>query len=273
MKRRIGLSGVYVKLEGNTGRFSEAHKKCVDSGCELKVLRDFEHDMPTKVAAQLIEWERCGAYDLNAFALRSGTRHSFLEARFKPSLFRVPSPESRAAKRIPDLASKEIRLLLIVGSDDNVHERAVGRVMEFLSAFFFVFEETEKIVLLGKSNTRVFRHPGLHDHAPGLHPAASAPCELRQQLERAFAGAEIRKPEAHIRQNHTHERHVREIESLGDHLRADQNVDLLLPKSFQDLFVGIFFLSSVRIHPRDTGAREKPGDLAFDLFCAKPHKA
>ena len=66
---------------------------------------------------------------------------------------------------------------------------------------------------------------------------------------------------------------MREIEAFGDHLRADQDIDLPLPERIQDFFVGIPFLCGVRVQARDPGAWKKTGHFAFDLFCPEPHEA
>ena len=78
-KRRLqNIQGIDVELESDTGGFFEAHEKRIDLGRKQTVFRDLEHDMPAEMAAQFIERKRCGADNLNAFALRFGTRSSFL---------------------------------------------------------------------------------------------------------------------------------------------------------------------------------------------------
>ena len=61
--------------------------------------------------------------------------------------------------------------------------------------------------------------------SPGDVAAARAAGDLREQLERALGRAEVGQPEADVRRDDADERHAREIVALGDHLRADEDVD------------------------------------------------
>ena len=56
-------------------------------------------------------------------------------------------------------------------------------------------------------------------------PGASGRCvgKLRDELERALLGAEVRHAETRVGVDHGRERDVREVVSLGDHLRPDEH--------------------------------------------------
>ena len=56
--------------------------------------------------------------------------------------------------------------------------------------------------------------------------AAGAAGDLRQQLERPLGRAEVGQAEPDVGRDHADQRHAREVVPLGDHLRADQDVDL-----------------------------------------------
>ena len=80
----------------------------------------------------------------------------------------------------------------------------------------------------------VLRLIRLQDHPPAQQAAARPTRHLRQHLEGALARAEVRQIEADIRTDHADQRHHRQIESLGDHLRADQHVGLAVHEALQD---------------------------------------
>ena len=57
--------------------------------------------------------------------------------------------------------------------------------------------------------------------------AAAGPADdLRQQLKRPLRRAEVRQAQANVSRDDADERHARKVVALGDHLRADQHVDL-----------------------------------------------
>ena len=55
--------------------------------------------------------------------------------------------------------------------------------------------------------------------------AAGAADDLREQLKRPLRRAEIRQAEADVGRDDADERHRRKVVPLGDHLRADEDVD------------------------------------------------
>ena len=68
----------------------------------------------------------------------------------------------------------------------------------------------------------------LDQHQSRLLGAAGAAGDLMQQLERAFARAQIAVRAAEIGIDHADQRQLRKMMALGDDLRADQHVDLAL---------------------------------------------
>lgn len=71
------------------------------------------------------------------------------------------------------------------------------------------------------------RGEGLDDHLPFQVAAAGAAGDLGEQLEGAFAGAEIGDVEAEVRIEDADEGDIGEVESLGNHLGADEDVDFM----------------------------------------------
>ena len=63
---------------------------------------------------------------------------------------------------------------------------------------------------------------GLDHHRPAVHRAVRAAGDLHHQLESPFGGPEIGVVQQIVGIEDADERHPPEIETLGDHLRADQ---------------------------------------------------
>ena len=102
-----------------------------------------------------------------------------------------------------------------------------------------------------------------------FHIAAAGPARyLGQQLERPLAGPEIRLVQAQVGVNDPHQGDVGKMEALGDHLRADQDVDLAGAKIPQDPPVILLALHQVGVHPLHAGVGEEPVQRVLDLLQA-----
>ena len=99
-------------------------------------------------------------------------------------------------------------------------------------------------------------------------PAPRPSRHLRQQLERALGRAEVRHVDGRIRADDADQRDIREIQSLGDHLRADQNVGVALPEVAHDAGMRALFRGGVAVHARDARCREHAQHLFLDLLRA-----
>ena len=66
----------------------------------------------------------------------------------------------------------------------------------------------------------------LDDRLAGALAAPGAAGHLRQQLKRALAGAEVGQPEPDVGRDDADQRDARKVVALGDHLRADEDVEL-----------------------------------------------
>lgn len=96
------------------------------------------------------------------------------------------------------------------------------------------------------------RGEGLDEHL-ALDIATSRPAaHLGQQLEGPLPSPEIRHVQTEVGMDDSDQGHVRKVEPLGDHLGADQDVDLAGPEVGQDPAVVVLALERVGIHPRHT---------------------
>jgi hypothetical protein len=65
---------------------------------------------------------------------------------------------------------------------------------------------------------------------------------------------------------------IRKVQTLGDHLRAQQDVDAARAKVRQDAFVAAGFAHRIGVHPRDAGFGESGSDLHLQLLRPETEK-
>ena len=81
----------------------------------------------------------------------------------------------------------------------------------------------------------MMRRVGLDQHASHPLAASRAARHLGQQLKGALRGAKVGQVERQIGEHHADQRHARQVEALGDHLRADHHVDLAAAQALDQL--------------------------------------
>ena len=120
---------------------------------------------------------------------------------------------------------------------------------------------------------RVKRRERLHVHL-ALDVAAPGPAgHLREQLKCPLTSAKVRDVQAQVGVNDPDQRHVREVQPLGDHLRAQQNIDFAGAKIAEDAPVILLALERVGVHPLDLGHREALGQGGLNLLRAQADEA
>jgi len=98
----------------------------------------------------------------------------------------------------------------------------------------------------------------LHQHPAAARAAAGPPGHLRDQLKRPLGGAEVGQVQRRVGIDHADERDVRKIQSLGDHLRPQQDADRAVAKPLERLAVRAGVAHRVGVHPQAS----KPGKRA-----------
>ena len=93
--------------------------------------------------------------------------------------------------------------------------------------------------------------------------APGASSHLRQQLESALGCAEIGQVEADVRGDDTDQLDAREVMPLGDHLRADHDVDFFVLEGAQHAFGMSAPASHIAIESHRTRARKEVSNLFF----------
>ncbi len=101
-----------------------------------------------------------------------------------------------------------------------------------------------------------------------LSPAGASD-HLRQQLKRALRRAKVGKPEADVRRDDADERDRRKIVALGDHLRADEDVDLAPRDTPQDAGDRAAAPDGVAIDARDTRPRKPLAEVGLEPLGAE----
>src|SRR5947208_892090 len=116
------------------------------------------------------------------------------------------------------------------GTDCNQDRVFKRREIAALAKLQFLLEITGEIVVSRELNGWRKWGVSLHEDFTRRFAAASAPGDLREQLERSFACSEIGQMQSEIGIDDSDKRHVRKMQTFGDHLRAHQNVDLASAK-------------------------------------------
>ncbi len=120
---------------------------------------------------------------------------------------------------------------------------------------------------------RIFGHKGLHDDLAAARRASRPPGHLRQHLEGTFGGERVGQVQAHVRQHNADQRHQRQIQPFGEHLRSDQHIRLMISEMRQNQIVRILLAGRVPIPAQRARRRKQRQHLALDLFAAQPIRA
>ncbi len=125
------------------------------------------------------------------------------------------------------------RFLLRV-AHQHVRHRAERRIAHHAPEVDLLFVEPLVILRGGELNGVMIGIDGLHQHDARKAAPPRASRYLRQQLKGPLAGAKIGHAEADIRRHHAHQRHVRDVVALGDHLRAHENVVIAFAETLRE---------------------------------------
>src|SRR5262245_9041449 len=113
---------------------------------------------------------------------------------------------------------RELHLVLVSAFNRQQSDPRDGRIFELFAEFDFLFVKASEVVASGVLNRWMKWREGLHNDFAFHVAAPGTSCHLGQQLKCPFARAEVWLVQAKVRVDNANERHVREMESLGDHL-------------------------------------------------------
>src|SRR5436190_8833105 len=131
------------------------------------------------------------------------------------------------------------------GDQHRMFER---RKIAALAKFEFLLKIPGEIMVPRKLNRRTKWRVSLYKNLTGCFSTSGAPGNLCEKLERAFPCAKIRQVQREIGIDDSHQRHIRKMETLRDHLRSDEDIDIARAEISQSLSIGFLARHRVCIH-------------------------
>ncbi len=119
---------------------------------------------------------------------------------------------------------------------------------------------------------RVIRKLGLDQHLARSFRATRAARDLHDRLREPFARAEVRAEKSLVCVQHDDERDVREIVPLRQHLRPDENIDLLAVDSLEHRLEVASLADAVSVESRNRGLGKRCGNRLLDSLRALPDR-
>ena len=126
------------------------------------------------------------------------------------------------------------------------------RIAQPFAKFDLFPVEAFVILLRGKPDRVVIRIQSLNDDAGRAYRRVRR--ARRPESEAGKLRSAARKsgmPQTDIRKHHPDQRYVRDVVALGNHLRADQDVDFAIAKAVQDSLKRTFAACAIAIETRD----------------------
>src|ERR1051325_4110170 len=162
----------------------------------------------------------------------------------------------------------EFDLLLVAAFEGQEGDPAEGWIPELLAELEFLLVKAGEVMAAGELNGRVKGSESLYDDFAFDVAAAGAARNLGEQLKGALAGAEIWLVQRQIGVNDPDQSDIGEVETLGNHLRAEQDVNFAGAEIAQDAAEIVLALEGVGIHAFDSRVRKEFGQGVLDLLRA-----
>lgn len=168
-----------------------------------------------------------------------------LHARNSGDNNRTAAVSKLMRKQFLERTSRRVQPCLVVMTqmDDNYPmERGI---MEELSFAYLLSEEGVVVVRYEVLEERMLGVGGLDDHLPDIAFASCPSCYLLEHLKSAFGRAKIGLVKEGIGLEYADQTDIIEMESLGDHLRTDEDIYLMRSKLLDDALMPVFGAGSV----------------------------
>ena len=152
---------------------------------------------------------------------------------------------------------------------DQANKRRVQRVAALVQV---VVGKDRTVMLSDGANDRILGQVGLDDHLAGTIAATGTARHLFQQVVGALPCAEVRQLEGEVGIDHAHERDLGKVETLCDHLGAQQNGAIGRIELLEQLFVRILAARGIGIHANNGDIlRKHLVQCVLDLLSAQTH--
>ena len=187
-----------------------------DAGAEEVGVGGLELDLETVFAAELCEWGGGGTEDTGV------------------GVFGVEGYDEALAECLGELFGG----LFTGTADDEACHGCVRWVGEHLTDGKFAVGEGLVVVSNGRLDGGVVGVKRLDEDATSLLAAAGSAGYLGDEVEGSFGGAEVGEMEGRVGVDDAYEGDVGEVEPLGDHLGAEEDLDVAVFEERQGAFVG-----------------------------------
>ena len=158
---------------------------------------------------------------------------------------------------------------IFTANNDTGH--AVVRRVRVLSADGEFLQGERFVKVLGRQgDAGMFGSERLDENVAPFVTTPGSPGNLCQQLKGAFGRTEVRHVETDVGIDNADQRNVREVESLGDHLRAEQDVNRSGTERVEHALMAARLGHRVRIHASTDVIRKLLFDFLLEFFSAEP---
>ena len=131
-----------------------------------------------------------------------------------------------------------------------------GWKTELATHFHFLFRVTIEIMFARKLDAWRMRCESLDNDFAFKFAASGASSDLGDKLEGAFSRAEIWDVQTEVGVENSNQSDVGKMQSFGDHLCADQDIDLFGFEISQDVFERVFAAHGIGIDASEAGCWE-----------------
>ena len=156
--------------------------------------------------------------------------------------------------------------MFVFGANANQNEVRERGVVPLAPKLDFLVAESLEIVVARELDAWVVWRECLDKDFALDFAAASPSGDLGEELEGAFACAEVGHLESDVGVDDSDEGDAGEVEAFGDHLGADEDVDFTGAKGSEGFAECAFALHDVGVHAFDDGFWEDFNDGVLDFF-------
>ena len=177
-----------------------------------------------------------------------------------------------ALKKLCNAPNVVLRVVSVRRPHQDVDQANKRREQRVAALVQIVVGKDRTVVLGDGANNRVLGQIGLDDDLARAITATGTAGDLLQQIVGALPCAEVRQLEGEVGIDHAHERDLGKVETLCDHLGAQQHGAIGRIELLEQLFVRILAARGIGIHANNGDVLGKHlVQCVLDLLRAQPH--